>query len=185
MSFAMLWQILLLNLSGDSGEAALRFYQHHSLAGNYPLGTLDYTTSPDHYKLILSTCKLLNRQERIWISFNTAYLPYGQMLRTHRELFHQAFEAETSAEYQDFMSSRSTSKCLMMLINLAFYSYAAYIGYSGSLIFTAVYRYEILPGAEGDPLIRRTREAVDITRKVLAPERAVHGVFASDRTLPH
>ncbi|KAG2030442.1 hypothetical protein BDR03DRAFT_974570 [Suillus americanus] len=23
-----------------------------SLTGNYPLGTLDYTTSPDHYKLI-------------------------------------------------------------------------------------------------------------------------------------
>jgi hypothetical protein len=72
----------------------------------------------------------------------------------------------------------------MMLINLAFYSYAAYVEYSGSLIFTAVYRYEILPGAEGDPLIRRTREAVNITRKVLAPERAVHGVFASDRTPP-
>jgi hypothetical protein len=81
-----------------------------SLAGNYPLGTLDYTTSPDYYKLILSTCKLLNRQERIWVFFNIAYLPYGQMLRTHRKLFHQAFEAETSAEYQDFMSSREAPR---------------------------------------------------------------------------
>ncbi|KAG1742544.1 cytochrome P450 [Suillus lakei] len=44
--------------------------------------------------------------------------------------------------------------------------------YSGSAIITAIYGYEIPPGAEGDPLIRRTREATEIAKRVLAPERA-------------
>ncbi|KAG1870168.1 hypothetical protein DFJ58DRAFT_42207 [Suillus subalutaceus] len=35
------------------GEAAFRSCRHHSMAGNYSLGTFDYTTSPDHcHKLI-------------------------------------------------------------------------------------------------------------------------------------
>jgi cytochrome P450 len=44
--------------------------------------------------------------------------------------------------------------------------------YSGSLIITAIYGHETPPGTEGDPLIHRTREATEIAKRVMAPERA-------------
>jgi hypothetical protein len=50
-------------------------------------------------------------------------------------------------------------------------SHTICVRYSGSLILSATYDYEALP--EGDPLIGRTREAIEISKRVWAPERAL------------
>ncbi|KAG2035029.1 hypothetical protein BDR03DRAFT_963502, partial [Suillus americanus] len=47
-----------------------------SLTGNYPLGTLDYTTSPDHYKLIRST----GRHAQPWPPYGRAALHMGWLI---------------------------------------------------------------------------------------------------------
>ncbi|KAG1865919.1 cytochrome P450 [Suillus subalutaceus] len=104
-------------------------------------------------------------------SFNTAYLPYGETLRIHRKLFHQAFGAEASAEYHD-LYCRKAYELVINLISAPHKLEKHLEMYSGSLIITAIYGYETPPGAEGDPLIRRTREATEIAKRVLAPERA-------------
>lgn len=47
---------------------------------------------------------------------------------------------------------------------------------------TATYGYEVQP--EGDPFIGRTREAVDITKRVLTPERTLLMAFQAIANAP-
>jgi cytochrome P450 len=114
---------------------------------------------------------LLQANEEFGISFNTAYLPYGETLRIHRKLFYQAFGAEASAEYHD-LYFRKAYELVVDLISAPHKLEKHLEMYSGSLIITAIYGYETPPGTEGDPLIHRTREATEIAKRVMAPERA-------------
>ncbi|KAG1879711.1 cytochrome P450 [Suillus subluteus] len=113
----------------------------------------------------------LQANEEFGASFNTAYLPYGETLRTHRKLFHQAFGAEASAEYHD-LYCRKAYELVVNLISAPHKLEKHLEMYSGSLIITAVYGYETPSGEEGDPLIHRSREIIEIVKRVLAPERA-------------
>lgn len=113
----------------------------------------------------------LQANEEFGISFNTAYLPYGETLRIHRKLFHQTFGAEASAEYHD-LYFRKAYELVIDLISAPHKLEKHLEMYSGSLIIAAIYGYETPSGAEGDPLIRRTREATEIGKRVMSPERA-------------
>lgn len=113
----------------------------------------------------------LQANEEFGTSFNTAYLPYGETLRVHRKLFHQTIGAEASAEYHDLYFRRAY-ELVIDLISAPHKLEQHLELYSGSLIITAIYGYETPPGADGDPLICRTREATEIAKRVLAPERA-------------
>lgn len=125
----------------------------------------------DRRSAIYSDRPFLQTNEEFGASFNSAYLPYGETLRIHRKLFHQAFGAEASAEYHD-LYLRKAYELVIGLISAPHKLEKHLEMYSGSLIITAIYGYETPPGAEGDPLIRRTREATEIAKRVLAPERA-------------
>ncbi|KAG2153341.1 cytochrome P450 [Suillus clintonianus] len=114
---------------------------------------------------------VLRANEEFGISFNTAYLPYGETLRIHRKLFHQAFGAEASAEYHD-LYFRKAYQLVIDLLSTPQKLEKHIEMYSGSVIITATYGYEAPPDEEGDPLIRRTREATEIAKRVMAPERA-------------
>ncbi|KAG2044184.1 hypothetical protein BDR03DRAFT_938576 [Suillus americanus] len=57
-----------------------------SLTGNYPLGTLDYTTSPDHYKLIRST----GRHAQPWPPYGRAALHLSLTIDTGCTAYHRA-----------------------------------------------------------------------------------------------
>lgn len=113
----------------------------------------------------------LQTNEEFGTSFNTAYLPYGETLRIHRKLFHQAFGAEASAEYHD-LYFRKAYELVTDIISAPHMLEKHLEMYSGSLIATAIYGYETLPGTESDLLIHRSREVIDIVKRVLAPERA-------------
>ncbi|KAG2074767.1 cytochrome P450 [Suillus decipiens] len=113
----------------------------------------------------------LQANEEFGISFNTAYLPYGETLRIHRKLFHQTFGAEASTEYYD-LYLRKAYELVVDLISAPHKLEKHLEMYSGSLIISAIYGYETPSGAEGDPLIRRTREATEIGKRVMTPERA-------------
>ncbi|KAG0699383.1 cytochrome P450 [Suillus ampliporus] len=114
---------------------------------------------------------VLRTNEEFGTSFNTGFLPYGETLRIHRKLFHQAYGAEASAEYHD-LYFRKAYQLVIDLLNAPHKMEKHLETYSGSLIMAATYGYETLPDAEGDPLIGRAREAVEIIKRVLAPERA-------------
>jgi len=70
------------------------------------------------------------------------------------------------------MSWGSASKCLSTFLDLVYFSsYAICVRYSSSLIMAAAYGYEAQ--SESDPLIDRAHEALEISKKVMAPERAI------------
>ncbi|KAG2754014.1 cytochrome P450 [Suillus brevipes Sb2] len=125
----------------------------------------------DRRSAIYSDRPFVRANEEFGTSFNTAYLPYGETLRVHRKLFHQTFGAEASVEYRDLYFRRAY-ELVIDLISAPHKLEKHLELYSGSLIITAIYGYETLPDADGDPLINRTREATEIAKRVLAPERA-------------
>lgn len=125
----------------------------------------------DKRSAIYSDRPFLQANEEFGTSFNTAYLPYGETLRIHRKLFHQAFGAEASTEYQD-LYFRKAYELVANLISAPDELKKHLEMYSGSLSIAAIYGYENPPSAEGDPLIYRTREVAEIVNRVLAPERA-------------
>lgn len=125
----------------------------------------------DKRSAIYSDRPLIKTNEEFGTSFNTAFLPYGEALRIHRKLFHQSIGAEASAEYRDLYFRRAY-ELVIDLISAPHKLEQHLELYSGSLIITAMYGYETPPGANGDPLIQRTREAAEIAKRVLAPERA-------------
>ncbi|KAG0704855.1 cytochrome P450 [Suillus ampliporus] len=122
----------------------------------------------DKRSAIYSDRPVLRTNEEFGISFNTASLPYGETLRIHRKLFHQAYGAEASAEYHDLYLHKAY-QLVIDLLNPSQRMEKHLETYSGSLIMAATYGYETLAD---DPLFSRAREAMDIGQRVLAPERA-------------
>ncbi|OJA12886.1 hypothetical protein AZE42_02903 [Rhizopogon vesiculosus] len=123
----------------------------------------------DKRSAIYSDRPVLRTNEEFGISFNTAFLPYGDTLRLHRKLYHHALNAEASAEYHD-LYIRKAHQLVVDLLGAPEEMEKYLETYSGSLIMAATYGYEARP--EGDPIISCAREAVEIAKKILAPERA-------------
>ncbi|KAJ8585616.1 cytochrome P450 [Rhizopogon salebrosus TDB-379] len=124
----------------------------------------------DKRSAIYSDRLILRTSDEFGISFNTPLLPYGDTLRLHRKLFRQAVGAEAAAEYHDLYLSKAY-QLVVDLLSAPQEVEKHLERYSGSLILSATYDYEALP--EGDPLIGRTREAIEISKRVWAPERAL------------
>jgi len=123
----------------------------------------------DKRSAIYSDRPVVRTNEEFGISFNTPFLPYGDTLRLHRKLFRQALGAEVSADYQDLYLNKAY-QLVVNFVNTPEEMQKHLTTFSGSLMRATTYGYET--GPDGDSLISRATEAINIPRKVLAPERA-------------
>ncbi|KAG0708159.1 cytochrome P450 [Suillus ampliporus] len=124
----------------------------------------------DKRSAIYSGRPVLRANEEFGGSFNTTFLPYGDTLRHRRKLFHQACGAEASVDYHDLFL-RNAYPLVSSLLS-APHKMEKYIEtYSASLIMAATYGYETL--SEGDPMVGRLRDGIEIGKRVVAPERAL------------
>ncbi|KAG0708158.1 cytochrome P450 [Suillus ampliporus] len=124
----------------------------------------------DKRSAIYSDRPFLRANEEFGASFNTAFLPYGETLRIHRKLFHQAYGAEASAEYHDLYLLKA-SQLVVDLLSAPHKMEKHLEMYSASLVVAATYGYDTLP--EDGPLISRIRESIEIGKRVMTPERAL------------
>ncbi|KAG2144722.1 cytochrome P450 [Suillus bovinus] len=120
----------------------------------------NYSTRP-----VIPTNKLAG------LDFNTVFLPYGETLRQHRKIFHQALRAEVSVSYHE-MYSRYASELVINLLGDAASDLLQQhtLTYTGSLIMAVTYGHHAR-GHE-DPFLTRAYEFADIGKHILSPERA-------------
>ncbi|OAX43704.1 cytochrome P450 [Rhizopogon vinicolor AM-OR11-026] len=123
----------------------------------------------DKRSAIYSNRPVLRAYEEFGISSTTATLSYGETLRRHRKLYHDVLNAEASAGYHDLFL-RKAHQLVANLLSAPEGVEDHLEMYAGSVVIAASYGYEA--SSEGDPLIGCTREAVEIVKNVMAPERA-------------
>ncbi|KAG2150237.1 cytochrome P450 [Suillus bovinus] len=116
-----------------------------------------------------STRPVIRTNELAGLAFNTALLPYGEMLRRHRKIFHQILRAEASVSYHK-MYSRHANELVVNLLDVTSNLSQQTERYTASLIMAVTYGY-IAHGSE-DPFLSRTRELFDIGKYIVSPERA-------------
>lgn len=99
----------------------------------------------------------------------TGVLPYGDLLRQHRKMFHVGFSKEACREYQ----SMQLSKVHQFLENLISSpnQYPAHLkALSAAIIMAITYGYD--PAPSKDPFVLKVERFIDIFLKALSPERA-------------
>ncbi|KAG2157807.1 cytochrome P450 [Suillus bovinus] len=120
----------------------------------------NYSTRP-----VIPTNKLAG------LDFNTVFLPYGETLRQHRKIFHQALRAEVSVSYHEMYSRYANELVINLLGDAASDLLQQHtLAYTGSLIMAVTYGHHAR-GHE-DPFLTRAHELVDIGKHIISPERA-------------
>ncbi|KAG1842834.1 cytochrome P450 [Suillus subluteus] len=111
-----------------------------------------------HRSANYSTRPVIRTNELSGLDFNTGLLPYGETLRQHRKIFHQVLRVEVSVSYHE-MHSRHANE--LLTINPC-------DRYTASLVMAVTYGHL----AHEDIFLTRVNELIDITKYILAPERA-------------
>ncbi|KAG1852783.1 cytochrome P450 [Suillus subalutaceus] len=120
-----------------------------------------------HRSANYSTRPVIRTNELSGLDFNTGLLPYGETLRQHRKIFHQVLRAEVSVSYHE-MHSRHANELVINLLNVTSDLHRHTREYTASLVMAVTYGYL----AHEDIFLTRVNELIDITKYILAPERA-------------
>ncbi|KAG1723718.1 cytochrome P450 [Suillus paluster] len=123
----------------------------------------------DKRSAIYSDRPVIRTNELSGLYFNTLLLPYGEALRRQRKIFHQVFRAEVSILYHD-ICSRYANELVINLLNATSDLQEETQAYTASLIMAVTYGRDTR--GNGDSLLARANELLDIGRHVISPEKA-------------
>ncbi|KAH7913526.1 cytochrome P450 [Hygrophoropsis aurantiaca] len=100
------------------------------------------------------------------IDFNTSFLPYGDLWRAHRKIFHQTLREDKAALYHD-LYLRKAHDFVQNLINFPGDLETHAETLTASLIMAVTYGYETQ--IRDDPFVNRVQGLVDIVLQTITP----------------
>ncbi|KAH7929012.1 cytochrome P450 [Leucogyrophana mollusca] len=121
--------------------------------------------------------------ELFGFDFATFLMPYGDMWRLHRRLFHQVFRQDASLAYRPVQLREAYRLLTLLLGSPKSYDEHLQSRHSASIIMSIVYDYDTAP--RKDPLVTAAQTALDIGLKVATPETAaILGAFPILQYIP-
>lgn len=116
------------------------------------------------------------------MDFTTGLLPYGDLLRQHRKMYHVGFSKEASREYQPMQLSKA-HQFVESLIDSPTQFPMHLKTLSAGIIMAVTYGYD--PAPAKDPYVVKVERFIGIFSKALSPERAaLLGMFPLLQYLP-
>ncbi|KAH7923138.1 cytochrome P450 [Leucogyrophana mollusca] len=101
------------------------------------------------------------------LGFSSVFMPYNDLWRLHRRLFHQAFRADAAPNFRPIQMRKSHQLLINLLATPQDFS-AHLQTLSTSIIMSIMYDYEIAPC--DDPLVAIVERALDLAVKEIRPE---------------
>ncbi|KAH7913512.1 cytochrome P450 [Hygrophoropsis aurantiaca] len=123
----------------------------------------------DRRGAIYSDRPVLGANKLFGLDFNTGLLPYGDVWRAHRKIYHQTLRSDRAALYHDIYF-RKAHDFVQNLINFPDDLEAHVQTLSASLIMAVTYGYETQ--IRDDPFVHRVQELINIITQTITPERS-------------
>ncbi|KAH7913274.1 cytochrome P450 [Hygrophoropsis aurantiaca] len=120
--------------------------------------------------------------ELFGVGFSSIFMPYNDLWRLHRRLFHQAFRADAAPSFRPIQMRKSHQLLLNILSTPD--NFAAHLQtLSTSIIMAIVYDYET--AASDDPIVETVKRALELVIEEIRPEvTAILSLFPILKHIP-